>query len=90
MLSIIAIVIDNLQVTQRFISSIRQYTTGNYELILMDNGSSNEKAIQYIKDSADVYFRFETMTDLVKAWNKGICLSKGDYIAIVNTVVWLF
>ena len=84
MLSIIAIVIDNLEVTQRFISSVRQYTTGEYELILMDNGSSDEEAIAYIKDSADIYFRYEEITDLVKAWNQGIQLSKGEYIAIVN------
>ncbi len=84
MLSIIAIVIDNLKVTQRFISSIRQYTSGNYELILMDNGSTDKEARKYIKDSADIYFRYEEITDLVKAWNQGIQLSKGEYIAIVN------
>ncbi|MHA1129219.1 MAG: glycosyltransferase family 2 protein [Candidatus Helarchaeota archaeon] len=84
MLSIITIVIDNLLVTQRYISSIRQYTTGDYELILIDNGSSNKKAIKYFKDTADIYFRFDTLTDLVKAWNKGIQLSNGEYIVIAN------
>ncbi|MBD3361201.1 glycosyltransferase [Candidatus Woesearchaeota archaeon] len=83
-LSIIAVVIDNLEVTKRFVSSIRQYTKGKYELVLIDNGSKNKKAIQYFKKSADKYFRFPKITDLAKAWNKGIELSKGKYVAVVN------
>jgi GT2 family glycosyltransferase len=83
-LSIIAVVIDNLEVTKRFVSSIRQYTKGKYELILIDNGSKNKKAIQYFKKSANKYFRFSKIADLAKAWNKGIEISTGKHIAIVN------
>jgi GT2 family glycosyltransferase len=83
-LSIVAVVIDNLEVSKRFISSIRQYTTGSYKLILIDNGSKDSSASQYYKDSADIYFKFEKITDLAKAWNKGIELSKGKFVAIVN------
>ena len=86
-LSIVAVVIDNLEVTQRFISSIRQYTSGSYELILIDNNSKNKKAISYYKKSADRYFRFETITSLAKAWNKGIELSQGKFIAVTNNDV---
>jgi len=83
-LSIVAVVIDNLEVTQRFISSIRQYTTGKYELIIIDNASHDKKSINYIKKNADIYFRFKKRTDLAKAWNKGIELSKGKYVTIAN------
>jgi len=83
-LSIVAVVIDNLEVTERFISSIRQYTSGNYELILIDNQSKDKKTINYFKKNADIYFRYKKRTDLAKAWNKGIELSKGKYIAVVN------
>lgn len=84
MLSIIAVVINNLEVTQRFISSIKQYTIEKYELILIDNGSTIKKAINYFKRVANIYFRFDKKIDLAKAWNKGISLSKGNYIAVVN------
>lgn len=87
MLSIIAIVIDNQELMQRFISSIRQYTTDKYELILVDNGSKERESIQYIRDSSDLCIRFEKTTDLVKAWNEAIRQSKGEYIAIVNNDV---
>jgi len=83
-LSIIAVVIDNQKVTERFISSIRQYTKENYELILIDNGSKSKNAIDYFKKNSDKYFRFNKITDLAKAWNKGINLAEGKYIAVVN------
>lgn len=83
-LSIIAVVVDNLEISKRFISSIRQYTTGTYELILIDNGSKDSLVSEYYKNTADTYFKFEEMTDLAKAWNKGIALSKGDFVAVVN------
>ncbi len=83
-LSIIAVVIDNLEITKRFISSIRQYTNCNYELILIDNGSKDKKAINFIKKSSDICYRFNKRTDLAKAWNKGIELSSGKFICIAN------
>ncbi len=83
-LSIVAVVIDNLEVTKRFISSIRQYTNGKYELILIDNGSKDKKSISYYKKTADKYFRFDERTDLARAWNKGIDLSDGKYVTIAN------
>ena len=49
-LSIVAIVIDNLEITKRFISSIRQYTSTNYELILIDNKSKDKETIEFIKE----------------------------------------
>ena len=84
MLSIVAVVINNLEVNKRFVSSIRQYTRGKYELILIDNGSADKTSIKFFKDSADKYFRFDKIASLSHAWNKGIELSKGEYVAVVN------
>ncbi|MFH1376033.1 MAG: glycosyltransferase [Candidatus Woesearchaeota archaeon] len=83
-LSIVAVVIDQLSRTQRFVSSIRDNTKENYELIIIDNGSKDKKTIKYLKENSDVYYRFEKITDLSKAWNKGIELSKGKYVLIAN------
>lgn len=87
MLSIISVVFNNLEITRRFLSSIRQYTQGGYELILIDNGSTDNKTISFIEKSADNYYRFEKKTDLAKAWNKGIEITNGKYVAIVNNDV---
>mgnify|MGYP001587259470 FL=1 len=84
MLSIVAVVIDNEKVTERFISSIRQYTAGKYELVLIDNASKNRSAISLVKKSADNSYRFHKRVSLSKAWNKGIKLAKGEYVAVVN------
>ena len=83
-LSIIAIVIDNLEITKRFVSSIKQYTTCNYELILIDNGSNDKETIEFLKNSADKYFRFDKRVSVSNAWNKGIDLAKGEYLVIAN------
>ena len=87
MLSIVAVVINNLEVNQRFVSSIRQYTRGKYELILIDNGSTDNASVKFFEDNADKYYRFDKIVSLSKAWNKGIELSKGQYIAVVNNDV---
>jgi GT2 family glycosyltransferase len=86
-LSIVAVVINNLEVNKRFVSSVRQYTKGNYELILIDNGSTDKKSIKFFKQNADKYFRFDKIISLSKAWNKGIELSEGQYVAITNNDV---
>jgi GT2 family glycosyltransferase len=87
MLSIVAVVIDNLEINKRFISSIRQYTDGDYELIIIDNESHDNLAIEHTKSTADIYYRFDKRTDLAKAWNRGIDVAKGEYIAVVNNDV---
>ena len=83
-LSIIAVGINNLEINKRFVSSVRQYTSGDYELIFIDNGSVDNASIKFIKTSADTYFRFDKTVSLATAWNKGIELSKGAYLAVVN------
>jgi GT2 family glycosyltransferase len=83
-LSIVSVVIDTLHETERFCSSIRDNTKGSYELILIDNGSKKKKVREFIRKSSDVSYRFDIQTDLAAAWNKGIALAKGKYIAIAN------
>ena len=83
-LSIVAVAINNLEVNKRFVSSVRQYTNGKYELVLIDNGSTDKKSIEFFKLNADKYFRFNKTVSLSKAWNKGIQISSGQYVAVVN------
>jgi GT2 family glycosyltransferase len=83
-LSIVAVVINNLEVNKRFVSSIRQYTDCAYELILVDNASTDKQSVEFFRTNADKYFRFDKIISLSKAWNKGIELSTGRYIAVVN------
>ncbi|MFA4873562.1 MAG: glycosyltransferase [Patescibacteria group bacterium] len=87
MLSIVAVVINNEEVTRRFVSSIRQYTMGKYELILVDNASHDKSAVRFFKASADQYVRFPRRVSLAAAWNKGIALAQGTYIAVMNNDV---
>lgn len=83
-LSVVAVVINNLEVSKRFVSSIRQYTKSRYELILVDNASTDPKASEFYRKSADKYFFFQERVSLAKAWNKGLELSTGKYVAVAN------
>ncbi|OGI29645.1 MAG: hypothetical protein A2288_02475 [Candidatus Moranbacteria bacterium RIFOXYA12_FULL_44_15] len=86
-LSIVAVAINNLEVNKRFVSSIRQYTDEKYELIIIDNGSTDKESVAFFKQNADKYFRFDKIVSLSKAWNKGIQISSGQYVAVVNNDV---
>jgi len=80
----VAVVINNTEILKRFNSSIRQYTNVPYELILLDNASDDPDAIRTIRDLADVHHRFEERMSLATAWNRGISMSRGKFIAVAN------
>lgn len=84
-LSIIAICIDPEEpIFDRFVSSLRQYTTCNYELILIDNFGDNKTLSSKIQNNADKYIRTNERLSVAKAWNIGIKASQGKYVLITN------
>jgi len=84
-LSIVVICIDPEEpVFNRFISSLRQYTTCNYELIIVDNFGGNETLSSKIKDNADKYIRTEKRLSVAETWNLGIKSSSGKYVLVTN------
>lgn len=84
-LSIVAICIDpDLPILERFLSSVRQYCEGNYELILVDNAGDNAERSAYIKAHCDKYIRLDERVRVAKAWNVGIDASEGKYVLVTN------
>ena len=65
------------------IESILNQTYTNFELIILNDGSSDdtEKIILSYTDPRIVYIKNEKNLKLVKTLNKGIKLSRGEYIA---------
>jgi len=73
------------------IGSIKFFTDcNNYEIIVVDNGSTVELGGVIWKDIADVYIKNETNLGVAKAWNQGIKAAKGRYIAILNSDIQVF
>ena len=67
------------------IHSIRAQTYLDYELILID-GNSNDATVQIINDNIDFvsYWVSEMDKGIYDAWNKGIKVSKGKWIAFLG------
>jgi len=84
-ISIVIIAFNQSEYTQKCIESIRQYTQESYEIILIDNASSdNIENILTEKNNSINYYRNDANLGFPIAVNQGIKYSKGDYIVILN------
>ena len=83
-LSIVMVAINNLEITKRCLSSLEEFTTVPYEIVVVDNASSSAEAAAYYKNLPHVTYRYDEVVNLSEAWNKGIELSQGEYVAVVN------
>ena len=70
------------------IERIRKYTKGDYELILIDNGSTF--GAEEIQKAADIYIRNETNLGFGKACNQGFRAAKGEWIVCMNNDVYVY
>jgi GT2 family glycosyltransferase len=94
MISIVIPTFNNLFFTQLIIGLIQQTTKIEYELIIIDNGSTEDGMQEYfdwLEKSVSInlfgeirIIRNEENLGVAKAWNIGIREAHGEYIAIIN------
>lgn len=93
MISIIIPTYNNLFFTQQIIGLVQQTTKIPYELIIVDNASTEEGMQEYFDwiDECNPYeaekikiIRNDENLGVAKAWNIGIMVSRGEYIAVLN------
>ena len=84
--SIITVVYNNKELIQGAIQSVLKQDYSNIEYIVIDGGSSDE-TVSIIKSYSDriSYFISEKDNGIYDAFNKGIKVTKGQYIGIVNS-----
>ena len=79
---------DHPEVLRRCIHSLREKTAyENYEIIVMDNGSSeeNKAVIEKMAETERFYYHYETMEfNFSRMCNIGVSLSKGEYVLLLN------
>ncbi len=84
-LSIITVVKNNLQGLKRTFESIETFSSKSVEWIVVD-GNSNDNTVQFLNSILIDNFQFISESDrgMYDAMNKGILLSKGEYLLFLN------
>ena len=72
-----------------FFRSLEEQSPGNWELLILDNCSSDglsQLVLQYQVAHPDHFIRFSSQTDvgIYDAWNRGIKLASGDYLCFIG------
>lgn len=81
--SIIIIVHNQLKYTRKCIESIMR-NTSNYQLILIDNGSTDETLDYFLYDIVGQVIHNETNLGFAKAVNQGLNLVETEYVCLLN------
>jgi len=94
MVSIVIPVFNNLFFTQMVVGLIQQTTKIDYEIIIVDNASTEpgmQEYLKWIKNHAGLnlfgsikIINNDENLGVAKAWNQGIKMASGDYIAVIN------
>lgn len=86
--SIIMPVLNNLSYTEKAINSIEKNTMNEYELIIIDNASTDGTE-EYLKQKSEENDKIKIISNeknlgVSKSWNLGVSLSEYDIVCIVN------
>ena len=84
--TIITVTLNSEKSIQKTINSINKQTFKNFEYIIIDGGSSDE-TIKVIKKIIKKKYKLISEKDsgIYNAMNKGIKMSKGKYVAFLNS-----
>lgn len=83
-ISIVTIVLNDLEGLKRTIESVKSLNFTEYEYIVIDGGSDN-KSLEFIKNEPTISkWVSEKDKGIYDAMNKGIQMSSGDYIHLLN------
>ena len=90
LVSVITVTFNSAATVRRTIDSVRQQSYSNIEFLVIDGGS-NDETLEMLDQNLDVidFWLSEPDRGISDAFNKGIALSRGEFIALVNSDDWL-
>ena len=81
--SLVIPVYNQLDYTRQCLESIVRCTDQSYELIIVDNAST-DGTLEFLKDVKATIITNQYNLGCAKAWNQGVRASHGDVIGILN------
>ena len=78
---------DTAYLSEQCISRIKQHTTGEYQLIAIDN-ASDAKYSSMLQYNVDTYVRNDTNLGNPVAWDQGVGVSTEDIIILMDNDCW--
>lgn len=82
--SIIILTLNNSDLTKLCIESIRKHTKEHYELIIVDNGSTDD-TVGYLKKQSDIQAIYNHQNaGFAKGCNQGAAIATGDNLLFLN------
>lgn len=82
--SIVILTYNELEYTRWCLASIRYYTSEPYELIVVDNGST-DGTVEFLRSQQDIRFIHNRENKgFAKGCNQGISQAAGDYVLLLN------
>lgn len=84
LVSIVLVTYNQFNYTRECLESIRKNTNVKYELIFIDNASSDKTVLNLIQDEEIILIQNKSNIGFPAAANKGIKAAKGKYILLLN------
>jgi GT2 family glycosyltransferase/Tfp pilus assembly protein PilF len=82
--SIVILALNKIEYTKKCIESIQKYCKQAYELILVDNGSTDETFTYFSSIPGAIVIRNDNNLGVSAGWNQGLKKAKGDFALILN------
>jgi GT2 family glycosyltransferase/radical SAM superfamily enzyme YgiQ (UPF0313 family) len=91
LVSIVVLLHNNLEVTRQCINKLYEHTRRDFELLLVDNGSTEDvpsfaAELQRLRGNV-VYLRNEENGGYAYGCNQGLAVARGEYVVLLNNDV---
>lgn len=84
MISVIVPAVGNVALTRRCVESLRLHSTGPVEVVLVDNGSTEEESAALADLGAEQYIELAKMVGFPAAVNRGVAEATGEWVCLLN------
>lgn len=82
-ISVCTLVMNGIDFTKKFISSVTSNKRLAYELVIVDNGSDSETSA-YLETQTSNYYKFAANQGFCRGFNQAVTMCRNEYILLTN------